>query len=106
MRSLLADRRQFAHDGVLSVFDRGREHEAGDWIAVRQKCFNQCFEVGEIGRGHLEEKIVPSREVVALADLFKGLNVFEQAVVILPPQLMRMKASTSRPRLSRSISSV
>ena len=62
-----------------------REDEAGDGIAVGQQGLNQGLEIGEVGGGHLEQEVVAAGEVVALADLFEGLDVFEQAVVVLAP---------------------
>jgi len=65
------------------VFDGRREDEAGDGIAVGEKCFDEGFEVGEVGGGDLEEKIVAAGEVMTLADFFKSLHVVDEAMVIL-----------------------
>ena len=65
------------------MFDGRGEDEAGDGIAVGEECFNESFEVGEVGGGDFEEEIVAAGEVVALADFFEGLDVVEEAVVVL-----------------------
>jgi len=65
------------------VFDGGGEDEAGDGVAVGEECFDEGFEVGEVGGGDFEKEVVAAGDVVALADFFEGLHVFEEAVVVL-----------------------
>jgi hypothetical protein len=74
---------EFAEDVELAVFYGGGEDEAGHGIAVGQEGFDEGFEVGEVGGGDLEEKVVAAGEVVALAYFFEGLHVVEEAVVVL-----------------------
>ena len=72
-----------AEDVEFAVFDGGGEDEAGDGVAVGEEGFDEGFKVGEGGGGDLEEEVVAAGEVVALADFFEGLDVVEEAVVVL-----------------------
>lgn len=65
------------------MFDRRGEDKTGDRIAVGQKGLNQGLEVGETGCRHFQKKVITAGEVMAFADFFQRLNVFEEAVVIL-----------------------
>lgn len=74
---------EFAHYGEFAVLDGRGQHKAGDGIAIRQQGFDEGLEIGEGGGRHFEQEIVAAGKVMAFADLFEGLDVFKQAVVIL-----------------------
>ena len=82
-RSLFAHGDEFAKHGEFAVFDGRRENQAGDRVAVGKQRFYEGLEVGEAGGGHFEKEVVAAGEVVALADFFEGLHVFEEAMVVL-----------------------
>lgn len=65
------------------MLDGRGQHKAGDGIAVWQQGLNEGLEIGESGGGHFEQEVVAAGKVMALADLFEGLDVLKQAVVIL-----------------------
>lgn len=82
-RALLTYGGEFAENGEFAVLNWRREDEACNWIAVGQQGFDQCFKISEICGGHFEQEVVAAGEMVAFADLFECLDVFEEPVVIL-----------------------
>jgi hypothetical protein len=80
---LLGNGGELAGDRVAAAFDGGGEDEAGDRVPVGEKGFNEGFKVGHGGGGDLEEEVVAAGEVMALADFFEGLHVFNEAMVML-----------------------
>jgi len=81
--ALFADGGEFSEDVEIAAFYRGGEDEAGNGVAVREQRLDESFEVGEVGGGDLEEEVVSAGEVVAFADFFEGLDVVEEAMVVL-----------------------
>jgi hypothetical protein len=81
--ALFAHGREFAEDVQFAVFYGRGEDEASDGVAVGKEGFDESFEVGKVGGGDFQEEVVAAGEMVALADLFEGLDVVEEAVVVL-----------------------
>jgi len=83
LRRLARDGGQLACDSIAAALDGRGEHQAGDRVAIRQQGLDQRLQVGHVRGGHLEQKVVASGQMVALADLFEGLDEIQQPMVLV-----------------------